>query len=32
MIFKTNASAPAEDGVIADLAARSDFLITANGD
>tara|TARA_B100001057_G_scaffold342051_1_gene342954 strand:- start:2490 stop:2771 length:282 start_codon:yes stop_codon:yes gene_type:complete len=32
MVFKTNASAPAEDGVIASLAARSDILITANGD
>ena len=32
MLFKTNASAPAEDGVIAELAARSDFMITANGD
>ena len=32
MVFKTNASAPAEDGVIAALAARSDFMITANGD
>ena len=32
MVFKTNASAPAEDGVIASLAERSDILITANGD
>lgn len=32
MVFKTNASAPAEDGVLAELAARSDFLLTANGD
>ena len=32
MAFKTNASAPADDGVIESLAARSDILITANGD
>ena len=32
IVFKNNASAPAEDGVIADLATRSDFMITANGD
>jgi len=32
LVFKINAGAPAEDGVIAELAARSDFMITANGD
>ena len=32
MTFKTNASAPAEEGVISELAGRSDLLFTANGD
>jgi hypothetical protein len=32
MIYKTNASAPAERQAIEALAAQSDFLITANGD
>lgn len=32
MVFKTNASAPAEEGVIEEIASRSDFLLTANGD
>jgi hypothetical protein len=32
MTFKTNASAPAEEGVISELAGRSDLLLTANGD
>ena len=32
MVFKANAGAPAEDGVIEALAHKSDFLLTASGD
>jgi hypothetical protein len=32
MFAKTNASAPAPDGMLDDIAAQCDFLITASGD